>query len=134
MDLLRRHSAGELAELLGPDALPMDVASRFHRFRSRIPSVMAALPDASRRLLERYAAGVNAGLNALALKPFEYLVLGQKPKAWAPEDSLFVVWSMYQELQDNLEDGSMGEGGFVRISSQRNWPICYQSFRTMILR
>lgn len=110
MDLLRRHSAGELAELLGPDALPMDVASRFHRFRSRIPSVMAALPDASRRLLERYAAGVNAGLNALALKPFEYLVLGQKPKAWAPEDSLFVVWSMYQELQDNLEGREYGRG------------------------
>ena len=110
MDLLRRRSAGELAELLGKEAVDMDAVSRFHRFRSRAEQVFAGLPAASRQLLQQYAQGVNAGLKALSVRPFEYLVLGQAPREWSPQDSLFVVWSMYQELQDNQEGRELGRG------------------------
>ena len=35
MDLLRRSGAGELAELFGARAVPLDKARRLHRFRAR---------------------------------------------------------------------------------------------------
>ena len=60
-------------------------------------------PD-DRVLLEAYTAGVNAGVAALAEKPFEYFVLRQRPQPWRPEDSLLVVLSMFITLQDT--DGS----------------------------
>jgi len=99
MDLLRRNSAGELAELIGPPMLGQDRANRHHRFRARAEGVLAGLPAAQRALLESYTAGVNAGLADLGAKPFEYLALRTEPAPWRPEDSLLVVYSMYLDLQ-----------------------------------
>ena len=70
MDLLRRAGAGELAALLGKTLLPVDRERRIHRFRARAGVALAAVPEADRVLLERYAAGVNAGLEGLAARPF----------------------------------------------------------------
>jgi penicillin amidase len=99
MDLLRRTAAGELAELFGPKALPLDRGNRLHRFRSRAQHVFARLPAADRALLERYAAGVNEGLHALAARPFEYALTGSTPRSWRGPDSLLVIWAMYIDLQ-----------------------------------
>lgn len=57
MDLLRRSAAGELAELFGPKALPLDRAHRLHRFRARALEALARLSPEQRRFVERYAAG-----------------------------------------------------------------------------
>lgn len=99
MDLLRRSSAGELAELFGPRAVPMDRANRLHRFRARAQATFARLPASERALLERYAAGVNAGVGALGARPFEYALSGAAQRPWRASDSLLVVWSMYLDLQ-----------------------------------
>ena len=64
MDLLRRNSAGELAELFGAAALDFDKKQRMHRFRDRADSILQNLPKLQRDVLERYAAGANAGLTA----------------------------------------------------------------------
>lgn len=101
MDLLRRSAAGSLAALVGSAALPVDRQRRIYRFSALADKTLAALPPADRTLLERYAAGVNAGLAALRVRPFEYLVLQAKPVAWRAQDSLLVIWSMYFELQAN---------------------------------
>lgn len=100
MDLSRRRAAGELAALLGAAALPVDRAARLHRFRSRARENVAGLSADERRLLEAYAAGVNAGLAALGAAPPEYLVLRTSPSPWQPEDSLLVVAAMFFNLQD----------------------------------
>ena len=71
MDLIRRRSAGELSELFGVIALDTDRRYRWHRFRARAAEVTAAMPASELHLLERYAAGVNAGLASLGAKPFE---------------------------------------------------------------
>lgn len=102
MDLLRRSSAGTLAALIGPAALKVDRERRIYGFDALAGPALARLSPADRRILERYAAGVNAGLAALRVRPFEYLVLRTKPQPWRPEDSLLVIWSMYFELQGNL--------------------------------
>lgn len=99
MDLLRRTSAGELAELFGAAALDVDRTHRLHRLRHRAQEILAAAPENERRLIERYARGVNDGLNALAARPFEYLVLRTTPSAWRPEDTILVVYAMYFDLQ-----------------------------------
>ena len=104
MDLSRRRAAGELAALVGSRALVADVPIRLHRFRAEAQRAASLMTPADRAMLEGYAQGVNAGLTALSIPPFEYLLLGQKPQPWLPEDSLLVVLSMFITLQD--ADGS----------------------------
>lgn len=101
MDLLRRRGAGELAELFGKVALPLDKSTRRHGFRALAQKVYASLRPAEQNLLNSYTAGVNAGLAALPKKPFEYLVLRQEPTPWRPEDSLLIIYAMTLDLQDS---------------------------------
>ena len=101
MDLLRRAASGELAALLGKALVPVDRERRLHRFSARAGPALAALPEAERAVLDRYAAGVNAGLDALAARPFEYAVLRATPRPWRAEDTMLVVWAMYFDLQDD---------------------------------
>ncbi len=101
MDLLRRRGAGELAELFGKAALPLDQSTRVHGFRQLAEKVYARIAPAERALLENYTAGVNAGLAALSQKPFEYLVLRTTPRPWRPEDSILVIYAMTLDLQDS---------------------------------
>ncbi|WP_338763996.1 penicillin acylase family protein [Massilia sp. METH4] len=111
MDLLRRVAAGELAELFGPKALPTDREHRLHRFRARVAQAYRLLPEPDRRLLERYTAGVNDGLNALGTRPFEYGLLMQAPRAWTAHDTLLVICAMYFDLQ----------GAGMRRELSRGW-------------
>ena len=99
MDLLRRTAAGELAELFGAKALPLDRANRLHRFRARAEAAFLRLPAPERALLDRYAAGANEGVNALGARPFEYALTGTTPRPWRGPDSLLVIWAMYIDLQ-----------------------------------
>jgi len=101
MDLLRRRGAGELAELFGPTAVGVDQSARLHGFRRTAENIVATLPAADRALLEAYVAGVNAGLAALAAKPWEYVVLRTEPAAWRAEDSLLCIFAMWFDLQDD---------------------------------
>jgi penicillin amidase len=117
MDLLRRSAAGELAELFGPKALPLDRAHRLHRFRARASDVLARFNPEERLFVERYAAGVNDGLHALGARPFEYTLLGAAPRAWTPADSLLVVWAMYLDLQGNQEPRELARGWLAQHTS-----------------
>lgn len=110
MDLLRRVSAGELSELFGVRALPTDQAHRLHRLRARAGLALATLSAADRLLLERYAAGVNAGVAALAARPFEYVLTGSTPRPWTPTDTLLVIWAMYFDLQGNQLPRELSRG------------------------
>jgi penicillin amidase len=101
MDTLRRRAAGELAEIVGAAAVETDKRYRFHRFRSRARVALDALSMFERNLLERYANGVNAGLEGLAAKPFEYFVLGVDPEPWQAEDSVLVLYTMFAQLNDS---------------------------------
>ena len=99
MDLLRRSAAGTLAALLGPALLDVDRARRIYGFDRLASKAYSTLPPTDKRILERYTAGVNAGLAALRVRPFEYLLLRTQPTPWRAQDSMLVVWSMYFELQ-----------------------------------
>ena len=100
MDLARRAAAGELSELFGAAALETDRSRRLHRFRARARAVVERADAASRAGLDAYVAGVNAGLDALAARPFPYLLLRQAPRPWVAEDTVLVVHAMFIDLQD----------------------------------
>ena len=125
MDLLRRNAAGELSALVGAKALPLDQGRRIHRFRHRAGLALAALPAEHRALLDAYTAGVNEGLNALAVRPFEYGLLRQSPKPWQAADSLLVVLSMYLDLQ-----GSQGRDDLAMGALKAAVPADWYEFLT----
>lgn len=100
MDLIRRQAAGELAEIFGEVALETDKRNRFHRFRQRALVVLEQSSAADLAILESYTAGVNAGVDSLVLRPFEYLMLRVSPEAWQVEDSILVVYAMFMQLND----------------------------------
>ncbi len=99
MDLQRRQPAGELSGLVGPRAMEVDQEIRVHRFRDVAHRALDLTEPSYRRVLDAYADGVNAGLEALASPPFEYLVLRATPERWKPEDSILTVLAMFNTLQ-----------------------------------
>lgn len=101
MDTIRRRAAGELSAIVGAATIAGDRRYRFHRFRSRARAVLDGLADEERATLERYAAGVNAGLASLAAKPFEYFLLGVDPEPWEAEDTILVLYTMFVQLNDS---------------------------------
>jgi penicillin amidase len=103
MDLQRRSAAGELAALVGTKALPVDENHRKHRFRALANRMFASLPPRQRKLMDAYTAGVNAGLAHLAVRPWEYLLLGVKPKPWTDADTILTIDAMFFDLN---EDGA----------------------------
>lgn len=103
MDLARRVAAGELAALFGAVALDADKRVRIHQLRKVAREVVRRATSDERALVERYTAGVNAGLASLSARPFEYWILRSKPEEWLPEDSVLVVYAMYFDLTEAFD-------------------------------
>lgn len=104
MDLLRRNAAGELSELVGAAALKVDEKHRIHRFRALAETELARLPAEQHVLLDAYTAGVNAGLYSLHVRPWEYLLLDERPAAWRTEDCILAIDSMFLDLNTDGAD------------------------------
>ena len=114
MDLMRRAAAGELSELVGAAALPMDKQRRPFRMRARAAQALAAAAPEETSAMAAYAAGVNAGLNALGSRPWEYWLLRVSPRPWTAEDSVLVIDAMFFDLHDTT---NARELGFAKIRS-----------------
>jgi penicillin amidase len=108
MDLMRRTSAGELAALFGARALPVDRQHRLHRMRARAERDLAGFAGARRAELDAYTAGVNAGLDALRVRPWPYLLLRQAPRPWSAADTVLAGDAMYFDLQDADDARGLG--------------------------
>ncbi|MGY4515912.1 penicillin acylase family protein [Lysobacter sp. HA18] len=100
MDLMRRVAAGELSELFGMRAFPLDAKHRQDRLRARVTANLDAAMGARRPVVDAYVAGINAGVGSLRVRPWPYLLLRQAPRRWAIEDTPLVGYAMYYDLQD----------------------------------
>ncbi len=99
MDTLRRHAAGELAEILGSALVLHDKLQRTLQIRASADRALAVLPPDQLHLLEVYARGVNASMEQQAKHlPIEFRILQYKPAPWTPRDSLLVSLTMFQDL------------------------------------
>lgn len=99
MDLMRRSAAGELSALFGDIALDVDKQHRLHRLRARASRDLDRIAGSKHAQLQAYAEGVNAGLAALRVRPWAYLLLRQQPQPWRMEDTPLAAFAMYFDLQ-----------------------------------
>ena len=99
MDLSRRLSAGELSEIFGDAALKQDRNARLFRFRHVATQVLEQTSPEEKEILAAYTRGVNAGLNSLGSRPWEYWLLREQPRAWTEIDTILVVHAMWWDLQ-----------------------------------
>ena len=117
MELGRRAGAGRLAEIFGESALNNDRKMRTLRLAASARRQSALLSPEERRVLEFYAAGVNAAINRFGkwIAPESWL-LGVEPEPWQIEDSLTIglllqldmSWAMGEELKRAVELATLG--------------------------
>ena len=117
MELGRRAGAGRLAEIFGESALNNDRKMRTLRLAASARRQSALLSPEERRVLESYAAGVNAAINRFGkwIAPESWL-LGVEPEPWQIEDSLTIglllqldlSWAMGEELKRAVELARLG--------------------------
>ncbi len=103
MDTLRRHAAGELAEILGPGLVVHDEMQRYLQLRAAADRAAASLTPDQLRELEAYARGVNAFIDSHRDRlPLEFHLLHYTPRPWTPRDSLLVSLVMWQDLSTSF--------------------------------
>lgn len=106
MELARRAARGRLAELLGPEALPIDRTMRALDLGSYAAESFERLAPGTQAVLTAYADGVNArirGVNDQALgrgAPELFLFGGGALAPWTPTDSLSILKLMALRLTD----------------------------------
>jgi penicillin amidase len=105
MDLLRRVSRGQLSEIVGPAAIPLDKQFRLLRFGPAAERDVNLVDEESRIAMEAYARGVNKFIEQHRNKlPIEFTMLKYQPQPWLPADSLAIAGYMYQTLTNTWED------------------------------
>jgi penicillin G amidase len=100
MDILRRFTLGELAEVFGSGALATDEEQRAVPVRAMIEAQWRRLDASTREILTRFTQGVNAAISAEPL-PVEFRLLAYRPKPWTPQDSLAVGMAEVLDLIDD---------------------------------
>jgi len=104
MDVSRRYSAGELAELLGPNLVKHDRQQRYLQIRAACERAVAILDLQQRQILEAYARGVNAFVERSRDRlPLEFKLLHYTPSPWRVEDSLLIGANMDQMLNTQFD-------------------------------
>jgi penicillin amidase len=98
MDLMRRKSAGRLAEVFGAVALDSDITYRTYGFNQEVKQIWSQLPPLQKDYLQAYAEGVNSFVKQAKALPFEFSVLGYQPDLWQAQDTLLVVMGMFATL------------------------------------
>jgi penicillin amidase len=116
LDILRRHAAGELAEVLGQSVVGHDRLQRTLQIRATADRALGQLPPNQLHLLEQYAAGVNASIAAQSAHlPVEFRVLRYTPAPWTPRDSLLILLVMFQDLTSNFPEKLARESLTARL-------------------
>ncbi len=101
MEMNRRTGTGRLAEVAGVQALESDRFLRTLGVRRSAEANLKTLDSETRRLLEAYAAGVNAFLATDPVLPVEFLLTGARPEPWTPADSITWIKMMAWDLGGN---------------------------------
>jgi len=101
MEMNRRIAAGRVAEVLGPGALETDRFLRTLGVRRAAEANLRQIDPETRRLLDAYAAGVNAFLATDPVLPLEFWLTGARPGPWTPVDSAAWIKMMAWDLGGN---------------------------------
>lgn len=107
MELMRRKSAGRLAELFGISAANLDRTQRGYQLAKAARNIVNDLSAEHREVLKAYVAGVNAYIQQTIVFPPEFLALQHSPEPWREEDSVLVILGMFQNLNGQEQDERM---------------------------
>jgi len=92
MDLYRRAAHGRLSEVLGEATLAADKLTRTLSLSRAAARDLELLSPEGRAAAEAFAEGVNKFLEQHGESlPLEFLLLGYRPGAWSPVDSIAIV-------------------------------------------
>jgi penicillin amidase len=123
MDMLRRTARGELAEIFGRVALEEDKRHRTYGFARLADSLEANAAAETRSVLEAYARGVNAyiesrdGAEGRKL-PQEFLLLGYRPRAWRPADSI-IIGKLFAETLSTTWPADLMRASLADLPAER---------------
>ena len=121
MDILRRVGQGRMAEIRGPDLLPVDKFIRTLGFYREAETSFLALSPWAQKRFEAYAEGVNAFLAGHALPP-EFLLAGDRPEPWKPADSLVMGKIEAYQLSQNFKLKLLRARLAAKLGEERaNW-------------
>ncbi len=99
MDVLRRYGMGRLAEIFGPEALPIDRLMRTIGIHRMADSLALTVSGQTKKILAAYSRGVNAGIQERRSSlPIEFDLLQYEPEEWTPAHSLIIARLMAWEL------------------------------------
>ena len=101
MEMNRRIAAGRLSEIVGAGGLETDRFLRTLGVRRAAEANLRTLDAETRKLLDAYAAGVNAFLASDPVLPPEFWLTGARPEPWTPADSVAWVKMMAWDLGGN---------------------------------
>ncbi len=91
MDYLRRKGLGRLAEVLGPEGVPLDLVARTVGLNRIAKEEWSRLPQETRELQQAFADGVNAWIKQCGDQiAIEFDLLDYRPEPWSPIDSLAI--------------------------------------------
>jgi penicillin amidase len=107
MEMLRRSVKGQLAEILGPSFVDVDRLFRTITAPKPIGDIYATLPPKVRSTVDAFAAGVNQYiLHHDGSLPFEFALLGFKPKPWTGADEMaglyYMAWALNFSFQSEI--------------------------------
>lgn len=121
MELGRRFARGELAEILGRDALEEDKRHRTYGFAQVVEAEIAQAPPQARAQLEIYTQGVNAFISSLDEKslPPEFRILQFKPRPWTPADSLLIIKNFGEALNTSWPTDMAMEAGLAQLPADK---------------
>jgi len=116
MDLMRRLGEGRLAEVFGPVALAVDKGNRQLGLGRTAAVEAGRLSAGDAALLSAFAQGVNDYMTRRGvLLPLEFRLLGYRPEAWQPRDSLALAAYMYNVLASGYESKLMRETFLAKL-------------------
>jgi penicillin amidase len=96
LDLWRRHAAGEMAEVLGAEAIEADRFARLVKYRGDMDAEWRSYAPDAKAIATAFTRGINAAIDQFGDRPpVEFQLLGIRPKKWQPEDALGRMSGIY---------------------------------------
>ena len=124
MEINRRLASGRLSEILGKESLSIDRFIRTLSIKQAAEKQFDRYPVATKRLMQAYADGVNAGNVSLGWAlPIEYFLTGSKPGHWSPTDSVAWMLMMALDLGGNWHKELQRLELSQFLSTQQVWEV-----------
>jgi penicillin amidase len=118
LEMWRRAGMGEMAEVLGPEALDRDRFARLLRYRGDLEAEYESYAPDAKEIIESFVRGVNAWIEVSRGRwPIEFQLTGIEPEPWTPE----VVLSRVAAWEVTVNAGS--EVGRALLGQKAGWDL-----------